>query len=118
MDLDDVLIARENEIEHFQYLDLTLKGLDEYGLIIKPNKYILGHANINFLGRNISGDGIRTSKEKVIIIRNFEEPKSVEHVQKFMRLVHFYHRYIPMIAETTNPIHSIITNANKDKEKN
>ncbi|XP_067648090.1 putative leucine-rich repeat-containing protein DDB_G0290503 [Eurosta solidaginis] len=74
----------KNEEQHLQDLSILFKRLAEYGLNIKPNKCIFGFANIDFLGYNISGFGIRPSDEKIAALRNVELPKSIKHAQKFI----------------------------------
>lgn len=61
--------------------------------------------------------GIKPSEEKVLAIKNFEKPKSVKQIQKFIGMVNHYHKYIPKLAEFASPLHVIVTNANKKKKK-
>lgn len=95
----------------------VFKRLDEYGLNIKPGKCTFDVSNIDFLGYNISNIGIKPSEEKVLAIRNFEKPKSVKQLQKFIGMVNYYHKYISLLAELTSPLHVLITNALKKKKK-
>lgn len=115
--IDDVLIYSENEEEHIIHLKLVFERLEKYGLNIKPGKCTFGVSNIDFLGHNISEKGIQPSEDKVLAIRSFERPKTVKLIQKFIGMVNYYHRYIPKLAEFTSPIHIIITNALKKKNK-
>lgn len=115
--LDDVLIASRDEEEHIQHLRLVFERLDDYGLNIKVSKCVFGVNNIDFLGYNISHDGIKPSDEKVKAIREYEKPKSVKQLQKFVGMVNYYHRYISGIAELLSPIHKIINQALKRKDK-
>ncbi|XP_067615063.1 uncharacterized protein [Eurosta solidaginis] len=115
--IDDLLIASKEEEQHFKDLRILFQRLTEYGLNIKPSKCTFGVTNIDFLGHNISGTGIRPSDEKVSTIRNFERPKSVKQAQKFIGMVNYYHRYIPKLAEFTNKIYDLINKVSKKRDK-
>lgn len=115
--IDDVLIASKNKEEHLQHLKQVFQRLEEYGLNIKPNKCTFGVTSIDFLGHNISVEGIKPSEEKVEAIRKFELPSTVKQAQKFVGIVNYYHRYVPKLAELTIHIHDIINKANKNKIK-
>ncbi len=55
---DDILIASNNETEHFQHLRLIFTRLDDYGVILNLNKCIFGQQEIQFLGSHIIGNNI------------------------------------------------------------
>lgn len=64
---------------------------------------------------NISHDGIKPSDDKVKAIRNYEKPKSMKQLQKFVGMVNYYH--ITKIAQLLSPIHKITNDALKRKDK-
>lgn len=115
--VDDILIASENEIQHMEHLKIIFTQLQKYGLNIKPNKCTFGVPKIDFLSYEISADGIQPSKERIQVITNFEKPNSINKLQKFLGMVNYYHRYIPMLAAELSPLHEIITSSNKSKLK-
>ena len=56
--LDDILIASESEDQHMKHLMMLFDRLEENGLVVKTEKCILGVAEIEFLGHQVSKDGI------------------------------------------------------------
>mgnify|MGYP004574657049 CR=1 FL=1 len=115
--IDDILIASSSEDEHFQHLKIVFKRLEKFGLNIKPSKCCFGVEQLDFLGYNISSSGMSPSKARVTDILNFELPKKVDKLHKFIGIINYYHRYIPKIAEDLAPLHNLITELNKTKTK-
>lgn len=113
--LDFVFVYIEEE--HIKHLNMVFERLDEYGLNIKPGKCVFGVSNIDFLSHNILEDGIKPCEDKVSAVRDFEKPKSVKQMQKFMGMVNYYHRYIPHLGKISSSIHTMITTAVKKKCK-
>ncbi|GFX25611.1 transposon Tf2-9 polyprotein [Trichonephila clavipes] len=62
--VDDILIASKNSQEHYQNLKNLFSKLNEYGLCINVSKCIFGASTINFLGFNLSENGIKPLTDK------------------------------------------------------
>lgn len=107
----------ENKNEHLK-LKLVFDRLDEYALNVKANKSIFDVSNIESLGYNISEHGMNPHEQKVSRNSNFQHPKTVKQIQKFIGMVNYYYRYIPKLAEFTGSTHQIVNIANKSKDKN
>ncbi|XP_064479148.1 uncharacterized protein LOC135392362 [Ornithodoros turicata] len=56
--LDDLLIASKSPEEHEAHLRQVFQGLDDNGLVINPGKCLFGVPSLEFLGHNVSADGI------------------------------------------------------------
>ena len=59
---------------------------------------------LEFLGHSITAEGIRPLKSKVTAVQNFEQPRTVKALQRFLGLVNFYRRFLPSIAATMRPL--------------
>lgn len=116
--IDDVLIASKDEAEHCEHLRMVFRRLEEYGLNIKVSKCVFGVSDIDFLGYNISHCGIKPSSDRVRAILDYDRPKGVKQLQKFVGMINYYHRYIPHLANTLVPIHEILNEAVRKKDKN
>ncbi|GFT82460.1 hypothetical protein TNCV_3350371 [Trichonephila clavipes] len=64
--VDDILIASKNPQEHYQHLKNLFSKLDEYGLCINVSKCIFGASTIDFLGFNLSENGIKPLNDKFL----------------------------------------------------
>ncbi|GBO37496.1 hypothetical protein AVEN_245878-1, partial [Araneus ventricosus] len=72
--VDDILIASKTHEDHYQHLKTLLSRLDEYGLCINVSKCIFGTSTIDFLGFNLSENGIKPLPFKVKCILDFPKP--------------------------------------------
>jgi hypothetical protein len=106
--LDDILIFSHSEKEHETHLQSLFHKLTEYGLTINPAKCILGVTSLDFLGYNISANGITPLENKVCIIYNFPKPIHQRKLREFLGMLNFYHRFIPKCAQLLAPLHKLL----------
>ena len=74
--MDDVLIASSNPEQHLQDLRTIFDRLTMHGIVINPNKCLLGVTELSFLGHRIDRQGITPLPEKVEAVRDFPQPQS------------------------------------------
>ncbi|GBM66685.1 Transposon Ty3-I Gag-Pol polyprotein [Araneus ventricosus] len=72
--VDDILIASKNHEDNYQHLKTLFSRFDEYGLCINVSKCIFGTSTIDFLGFNLSENGIKPLPDKVKCILDFPKP--------------------------------------------
>ena len=63
--LNDILVYSENEEEHVQHVLKVLKYLKQAGLLLKPEKYEFHKKKVDFLGYDISTEGVQMSQDKI-----------------------------------------------------
>ena len=78
--IDDILVASENHREHREHLQSVLELLRENGLVIRRDKCAFGASTVEFLGHDISGDGIRPLPSKVDAINRFPRPTTTTRI--------------------------------------
>ena len=115
--VDDVLIASSSVEEHKNHLRTLFKRLCEYDLRIKASKCIFGVSTLDFLGYEVSENGICPSKERVKAITDFPEPQTIKQVQRFVGMINYYHRFIPHLARILSPIHAHTSELNAQSKK-
>lgn len=114
--LDDILIASRDETEHLQHLRILFKRLDEFGVVINISKCVFGQPEVNFLGYQINKNGSKPLQAKVEAIINFEQPKTVDQLKRFLGMLNYYRRFLPHAAETQVPLLDC-TKGSKRKDK-
>lgn len=92
--LDDILIASQNEEQHYKYIEMVCKRLSDYGIRINASKCILGINELPFLGSLVNDTGIRLLPEHVKPVLDFEQPKMISQLRRFLRLINYYRRNI------------------------
>lgn len=80
--IDDILVASESKEGHTKHLDIFCHRLGDNGIIINPSNCIFGVPKLDFLGFNISANGLKPKQSKIQPILYFL--KAVE-VQKLRR---------------------------------
>ena len=71
---DDLFMHSVTRKQHFEAIRKVLARLKKYGLEIAPKKCKFMHKNLTFLGYNISGEGIRPEKDKLMHLRTISVP--------------------------------------------
>ncbi|GBN37309.1 Retrovirus-related Pol polyprotein from transposon opus [Araneus ventricosus] len=102
--VDDVLIASKNHEDHYQHLKTLFSRLDEYGLCINVSKCIFGTSTIDFLGFNLSENGIKPLPDKVKCILDFPKPDTLTQLRRFLGMFNFYRCFIPKATHILAPI--------------
>ncbi|KAK9729922.1 Reverse transcriptase (RNA-dependent DNA polymerase) [Popillia japonica] len=92
--LDDVLIPSETVEEGINHLRQVLVALRGCGLTLNPRKCHLLVDRIQYLGFEISGDGIGPSHDKVGCIVKYPRPINVHNVRQFLGLTSYFRRFI------------------------
>ena len=111
--IDDILIASTTKEEHLTHLREVCARLDANGIVINPNKCVLGADSLEFLGHRVDRHGIRPLEEKVDAVRQFPQPTSLKKLRQFLGLVNFYHRFIPGCARILQPLNAMLTGPSK-----
>ena len=75
--------------------------------VVRPilPKCVFGVNTLDFLGHTISSAGISPTEEKVRAIREYPVPVSRKQLKRFIGMVNYYHRFIPMLSEHLQPLY-------------
>lgn len=98
--LDDILCFSTSEEEHKQHLHKVFEILDKHKLRISLEKCSFFQTSINFLGFNISKDGICPPAHKRSEICDYPLPQDAPALARFLGMIGFYRRFIPSFSET------------------
>ena len=63
---------------------------------------------MRFLGYVVSSQSIRMENERIEVVRNWPEPKSVRDIQVFIGFANFYRRFIRGISKIAAPLTSML----------
>ena len=107
--VDDILIFSRNLEEHQGHIRNVLQLLQDNGLVLRYDKCLFGVSTVEFLGHQISTEGVRPLPTKVEAVRNFPPPTTVKGLQEFVGMVNYYHRFLPSIADTMAPLYNALS---------
>ena len=102
--LDDILIYSDNVLEHEEHVTKVLERLRKAGLQADIKKCEFGVTRTKYLGFIISTNGIEVDPEKIEVIRNWKEPRTVKGIQSFLGFCNFYRRFIRNYGIIARPL--------------
>ena len=111
--VDDVLIASPDAVSHEVHLRQTFSRLRDAGLVINPAKCVFGVHKVEFLGHEVSADGIRPLPSRVQAIQDFPPPQDIKQLQRFLGMINFYRRFLPSLAATISSL-TALTSPSKE----
>lgn len=113
--IDDILIPFSTLDQGLDYLEQTISALSISGFKVNLKKCKFFVDTIEYLGREISSEGIRPSETKVTALLNSPKPQTVKQVRQFMGLASYFRKFIPNFAQRTASI-SKLTKKNQTWE--
>lgn len=111
--LDDIMIATENEEEHFEILKEVFAKLVSNKLELRLDKCEFFATSVKYLGYTITGDGIRADDKGLQAIQNFPVPQKLQAVQSFLGLCSYFRRFVKDFSVLAKPLYDLIR---KNKE--
>jgi transposase InsO family protein len=105
--LDDILIYSEDPLEHEAHVKKVLDRLRAAGLQADIKKSEFSVTRTKYLGFIISTTGIEVDPEKVSVVKDWKEPKTVKGVQSFLGFCNFYRRFIADYGRVAKPLNQL-----------
>ena len=109
--LDDILIFSQTLQEHIGHIRQALEKLRTAKLYARLHKCSFFQKRVEYLGFDVSAQGVQPSPEKVRTIVEWPRPQSVKDVRSFLGLAGFYRRFIKQFSLKARPL----TDLTKDK---
>ena len=101
---DDILLHARSWEELLHKLEKVLQILKDARLTLNLKKCVFGADKVNFVGLELSKDGIGPGERKVRAILDFPTPCNVHEARRFHGMASFFRRFIPGFAREVGPI--------------
>ena len=106
--MDDVMIFSQTREEHLNHLDQVFHKLDQQSYHIRLPKCEFMKREVEFLGHQLSTEGVRTSPGKVAALQAWKPPlQGSKQVKQFLGLVMWYRSFIAHLATIASPLFSL-----------
>ena len=115
--IDDVIIASPDEETHTSHLRTVLERLNNFGLRINLSKCIFGADKLDFLGYEVSNNGLKPTTSKIDAVKNYPTPTSATQLRRFLGMINFYHRFIPNCAKLQKTLTKLLSGHAKKSKK-
>nr|CAI5824178.1 unnamed protein product [Callosobruchus analis] len=102
--IDDLLIPSATEEEGLELLALVLDLVEKAGVKLKLAKCSFLQASIEYLGHEISGEGVRPGRRKIEAVMKFPEPKDVHGVRQFVGLASYFRKFVHNFSAVARPL--------------
>jgi hypothetical protein len=106
--IDDILVASPTKEQHLVDLNNLFQKLKMHGLIIQKEKCEFGKTTIQFLGHEISRNGIEPIQTRIMELQQYPLPQTQQELRRFLGLVNFYLRFIKKCASLTKPLNEML----------
>jgi len=117
--LDDVLIFGRTFNEHLERVNTVLERFRDSGIKLSPKKCNFFQTKLNFLGHEISKEGIFPNKEKIDKVLNWKRPCTVGDLSSFLGFTNYYRRFVRGYETLTTPLEKLFINGDQNyKNKN
>ena len=107
--LDDLLVLSTEKgfDKHLEKLEQVLNRLSEAGLKINAVKSFFARTSLEYLGYNISREGIRPSQSKVQAILQLERHKTRKQLRRLIGMVNYYRDMWPQRSHFLAPLSTL-----------
>ena len=104
--LDDVLVATSTLEEQLKELEKALAAHIECGIRLKAKKTFLFMEKVNYLGYEVSGEGIRMRPDYVEKILQWPNPTDGKQLRSLLGFMSYYRSFIPNYSQLTAEMNS------------
>ncbi|KAG3110754.1 hypothetical protein PI124_g9003 [Phytophthora idaei] len=107
--LDNIVVYTRGSIER-DVLELArvLERLAAAGLTLKLKKCVFATKTMEYLGHELSSDGVRPLQRLVTAVENFPRPTDVVDVKRFVHLAGYYRKFIEGFGSLMAPMTKLL----------
>lgn len=93
--MDDIIISSQTVEEGMQKLRQVLEALKDANLTLNLGKCNFFRTEVEYLGYEISRDGIKPGKRKAEAVKSFKRPSNAHEIRQFIGLASFFSTFRP-----------------------
>lgn len=105
---DDIIIGAKTVDELKKKVCQVLDKLSYHNVKINLDKCKLMVDSVNYLGFNLSKEGIKPNNEKIRAIMEAPVPKNVTQLQAYLGLINFYRKFIPNLSSELHSLYELL----------
>lgn len=116
--LDDIIVISDTFEEHISLLQQVADRLKAANLSINIEKSRFCVSEVPYLGYILGRDGLRPNPDRISAIVNYERPKSLKALRRFLGMCNYYRRFLAEYSAVTQPLTNLLRNKPKNIQWN
>lgn len=105
--IDDIIVYSRTLNEHVQHLEQVFKICKEANLRIKLAKCTFASDSVEYLGHQITREGLKPTDRNVKKVQDMVIPKDKSDVRSFLGMVGYYRRFVPDFANKAQALQQL-----------
>ena len=106
--MDDLCLHSPDEETHLQTLERILEAHDKAGLMIQPAKCHLFQERVEYLGHEVSAEGVKPLDNYTSLVRDWPQPTTIKEVRTFLGKVAYYRKFIAGFAAKSASLYNLL----------
>jgi len=106
--IDDLLVHGSTLDEHNHRLSLVLNKLEKVGVTLNIDKCQFAKQSIEYLGHELTAEGINPMKSKVEAVEKMTVPEDKKAIERFLGFVNYLAKFIPQLSSHTHPLRQVM----------
>ena len=116
MYIDDCNVFGRTTDEFIDRLREVFKRFRTHNLFLKAKLRYFGFAELDFVGKVLSEDGLKMSEKKIRSVLDFPKPILTKQLKSFLGTVNYFRAFVRNQSSIVHPLHQLILNYNKTKK--
>lgn len=109
--LDDILIFADSVEEHDRILALVMDRLKSFNLKINEKKSVLRTSCVEFLGYDVSKDGVSLTEAKIKAFSDMRAPQNTGELRSLLGTAQFFGKFIENLSQRTHNMRQLLHKA-------
>ncbi|KAK7880665.1 hypothetical protein WMY93_032696 [Mugilogobius chulae] len=108
--LDDILCYSKSFTEHVEAVRKVLRALQRHGVKLRPTKCELFKAEVRYVGRLVSANGVRIDPKDIDAVKSLSQkkPTNVGELRKLLGFLSYYRVYIQDFSRIAKPLYGLL----------
>ena len=104
----DILVSGRSDAEHLSNLKAVLQVIENCGLRLKHSKCVFMTPEVTYLGFRVNKEGTTPVDYNIAAVMNAPEPVNASQLKSFVGMLNYYHRHLPNLAHTLEPLYALL----------
>jgi hypothetical protein len=105
---DDILVYSKSWEDHLVHLQIVIQILSTNSLFAKAKKCCFGVLQVDYLGHQISEQGVSVDPIKIQAVLDWPRPTTVKGIRGFLGLAGYYRKFIRHFGSIAAPLTQLL----------